>query len=913
MQNAQNTEIQQRVINLVELYRTKVGKESQIAKDAKADHDYWVQESIEMAIEAHDAGESFGGGLYGEGPHTEVWIKNLKVNEQLLGHFYAEVAGKDADKVVLDQLLPDVYDTTVFSPEEETFLKLHFKEMVNYIILTPCDESLELVSIYDAKDVHLIPKEVLNLVADRISIHKGSEIYNPFTGFAQFTNLYKDCKFYCEESYELFKRKWNAFCNAANISSKLRNVGSLHAWMKVALYANAVDVEIIENGDIPSSYDAVLSFLPQIPKIEDNEAFDRVSRIEGMTVASKMSQAFQNLKVGGVMGLLIPCNQLYENEKQSTQFKAFLEMIIKERALSEIIQLPQVMSNHAHFESFCLLIAEKGRQENGVTLIDARTANDIANTKHYMLSFDINKFHAIMDNGGIEPLTGFRKAVRVSAKNLSRHLLAPEVYTIERPSKTEHPVPLSSLCKLESSLVRDVRFNLSEDTPWITMSDLTPLFTGDMNLSAIKIADCPNNPSFVKGSKDYAFDKDGKFVDSVWGQMNTKKGHRVLEYRECTFLDGNTDTVLYDRSYKHGVRVAIVRAMGKPYVVSKGILVFCPENDIDANSLAALLRLPIVSRQLAAYEKYGIKAHLDDILAPTDKRVIVDELSRMKKEELVTNELGNKVLAMKTDYINEVRMRKHDMSPHLLQMKSADRLMRHYIDTTTDIVELKKHLLAQVDYADKALTVISEIVEHLSDEEKFGKAEMVNIDKFLEDVELNHDDNEGFVIEYDCDRESFNKMGLAIPNMIEEWEKAEKQGVNFVEFVRKQSKENLPLYTEIAPIDLQRMVTNIIENARRHAFTDPSREDYFVGIDLSLNEMADMFQIDFSNNGSPLPEGMTKERYGIRGEKAGATAGTGSGGFIVKSIVNHYGGDYDVFTKDGITTIRIYLPIASKV
>ena len=37
MQNVQNAaEIQQRVINLVELYRTKVGKESQIAKAAKA-------------------------------------------------------------------------------------------------------------------------------------------------------------------------------------------------------------------------------------------------------------------------------------------------------------------------------------------------------------------------------------------------------------------------------------------------------------------------------------------------------------------------------------------------------------------------------------------------------------------------------------------------------------------------------------------------------------------------------------------------------------------------------------------------------------------------------------------------------------------------------------------------------------
>lgn len=843
MQNAQNTEIQQRVINLVELYRTKVGKESQIAKDAKADHDYWEQESIEMAIEAHDAGESFFGGLYGEGPHTEIWIKNLKVNEQLLGHFYAEVAGKDADKAVLDQLLPDVYDTTVFSSEEETFLKLHFKEMVNYIILTPCDESLELVSIYDAKDVHLIPKEVLNLVADRISIHKGSEIYNPFTGFAQFTNLYKDCKFYCEESYELFKRKWNAFCNAANISSKLRNVGFLHAWMKVALYANAIDVEVIENGDVPSSYDAVLSFLPQIPKIEDNEAFDRVSKIEGMTVASMMSQAFQNLKVGGVMGLLIPCNQLYENEKQSTQFKAFLEMIIKERALSEIIQLPQVMSNHAHFESFCLLIAKKGRQENGVTLIDARTANDIANTKHYMVSFDINKFHAIMDNGGIEPLTGFRKAVRVSANNLSRHLLAPEVYTIERPSKAEHPVPLSSLCKLESSLVRDVRFNLSEDTPWITMSDLTPLFTGDMNLSAIKIAGCPNNPSFVKGSKDYAFDKDGKFVDSVWGQMNTKKGHRVLEYRECTFLDGNTDTVLYDRSYKHGVRVAIVRAMGKPYVVSKDILVFSPENDIDANSLAALLRMPVVYRQLAAYEKYGVGAYLDDVLAPTDKRIIHDEKLRMQNEQNVVGDLEEKLSKKE----KSLRMRKHALTQSLSSIKAMFVALDSYrkrkdghLNDEDAISRIQGTTVQDAfEFIHKGILEMMPALEHIADVEySFSKAESFDPEEFMDN----------FIAK--------EEKGWLNFKPIVTW----KKGSNKAKTNIYNDEDGPAVIVKGQPLNrikfpknaLEKIFENIISNAKAYAFTDDTRKDY--QLKFSWHTVGTSFIIEIENNGTPIPE-----------------------------------------------------------
>ena len=118
-------------------------------------------------------------------------------------------------------------------------------------------------------------------------------------------------------------------------------------------------------------------------------------------------------------------------------------------------------------------------------------------------------------------------------------------------------------------------------------------------------------------------------------------------------------------------------------------------------------------------------------------------------------------------------------------------------------------------------------------------------------------------------------------------------------------------YVMIAPLDFDRMVQNILENARKHGFTDKTRTDYMVWINLSVDEKRDMYIIDFMNNGTPLPNGITKARYGLKGEKAGKTGGTGSGGYIVKSIINHYGGDYDIFCKDGITTIRIYLPIAT--
>ena len=908
MQNIQNAaEIQQRVINLVELYRTKVGKESQIAKDAKKEHDFWEQERIDMALES---GDSFIGSVSGEGPHTEIWIKHLKVNEQLLGHFYAKVAGENADKDVLTKLLPDFYDKTIFTEEEERFLASHLKEIVNYIILTPCDDSLELVDRYDNKDVHLIPTDVLDLIASRISIPKGAAIYNPFAGFAQFANLFSGHKFYCEESYEVFNRRWNAFCDAANLSDKVENIGLLQAWMKVALYANNIDVEVIENGEIPSSFDAVLSFLPQVPQIEENDAFAKMSQIEGLTVASRIASAYRNLKEGGVMGLLIPCNQLYENEKRSSQFKAFLDSLIKDGDMSEIIQLPQVMSNNTHFDTYCLVIAKKGRKEKGVTFIDAQSCFQvIENSKHYMGAFDLNKFNAILENDGKEPNMGLRKVVKVSLDDLSLDILVPLVYTIDRPSNTDNPIPLSNLCVLESNQIRDVQFDLPEDTPWVTQNDLTPLYTGDLDVSDVRKADCPNNPTYVEGSEDYAFDKEGKFVDSIWSQMYTKKGHRVLDYRLCTYLSGNCDAVLYNRSAEYGVQVAVVRATGKPYAVSSDINVFCINEGFDASSLAALLRLPIVYRQLKAYQEYGLSNHLGEILVPTDKRIIGDELYRMKREESVSNELGDKVQTMKTEYINEVRMRKHDMRPHLRQLASSQRLMLHYIDCASDIEELKRNLRNQLEHIHVALTSLSSIVDHLSDEEKFGTPELLNIDSLLADIEVNHDESEGFAIEYDCDIESFRKHGFVIPDLSEQWQFAKEHGLDMAKFIQAKSKENIPLFVSIAPLDFQRMVENIIENARKHGFTDHTRTDYYIGIDLSMNSERNMYQIDFFNNGTPLPDGMTKVRYGLKGEKAGQTGGTGSGGYIVKSIVSHYGGDYDVICEDGITTIRIYLPI----
>ena len=350
------------------------------------------------------------------------------------------------------------------------------------------------------------------------------------------------------------------------------------------------------------------------------------------------------------------------------------------------------------------------------------------------------------------------------------------------------------------------------------------------------------------------------------------------------------------------------------------VVCLIPKKGIDVRYVAALLLTPEVKNQIMSIcegvvndstfplviNKVIVPNHNDKerlaFLSETNYKALISS----KKE--VEKSFDKKFEKKKADYINEVRMRKHDMRPHLRQLASSERLMLHYIDNINNLEELKKAMKKQIVSSHDALESISELVDHLSDEERFGEPERVNLNKFFEDLEINHNDNDCFTLETSCEEAISQIRGESLAEIVEH---AQAKGISLEQFVKQYNADTNALYVNIAPVDLNRLVNNIVENARRHGFTDKCRNDYYFSVNVKINNQRNMYQIDFCNNGNPLPVGMTKDRYGLKGEKAGANAGTGSGGYIVRSIVEHYGGDYDVFTKDGITTIRIYLPKSS--
>ena len=422
------------------------------------------------------------------------------------------------------------------------------------------------------------------------------------------------------------------------------------------------------------------------------------------------------------------------------------------------------MGKSFYEEEHSIIIAEKGRSDNSVSFIDARFAAIKSDGILFNQTLDLEQLHSMGESEGKEMNTGLRKHVTVSTSQIDPTLLVPQVYVVEKPLELEKPVPLTKLSSLVTSRICDVKEDLPEDTPWIKSSDLSEGICGTLDISAIQTAGCPNNPE----GWSYGDQKLSNFLMGKYAYP--EKDIRISHYRNCKYIDGRSDAVLFKLS-NNGINVAVVKVTGNAIAISPDIHVLLPIANYDAISIAAMLKNPIVYRQLAAYEKYGLYGpygYLKEILVPTDKRIINDERTRILLEQRILKKKENELADQKKEYINEVRMRKHDMRPHLRQLASSQRLMLHYINSIGNIDELKKNLKNQLEHCQGALGNLSAIVDHLSDEEQFGESELLNIDDVLSDIEVSHDDVERFAIEYDCDNDSFLNSGIKIPNIAEQ-------------------------------------------------------------------------------------------------------------------------------------------------
>ena len=209
--------------------------------------------------------------------------------------------------------------------------------------------------------------------------------------------------------------------------------------------------------------------------------------------------------------------------------------------------------------------------------------------------------------------------------------------------------------------------------------------------------------------------------------------------------------------------------------------------------------------------------------------------------------------------------------------KYFDKCFAEDSEITIRIIKEKKYDQVErcMKQMDVSLADLSSMVSHLADEQVFADPEPVNLDEVLS-KEAREDDN--YVVKYQRDDTAFDLAEIKSPIVM------------------------------MGKTDVLRLVQNVVSNAVKHGFVNQN-EKYTINLTIEDN----YFIIEFVNNGRPLPESIDKEHYGIDGMKGGKSNGSGTGGFVVKSITEHYGGDYDIFSRasagEMLTYVIVKLPI----
>jgi signal transduction histidine kinase len=166
--------------------------------------------------------------------------------------------------------------------------------------------------------------------------------------------------------------------------------------------------------------------------------------------------------------------------------------------------------------------------------------------------------------------------------------------------------------------------------------------------------------------------------------------------------------------------------------------------------------------------------------------------------------------------------------------------------------------------------------EHLTDEYKYGKPEDVWVGKLIDEyTEKFPGENYSFEVVHPRVSISVNSDGSE----------------SVVYFHR----------IKIAQRDFEQILDNIVTNAVKYGFTDKDKT-YCIRIMIESSNIGakEAVRITIVNNGNPLPKNMDGEKVLTYGQSSGK--GEGLGGWELKNIVEHYGGNVKVESNDGSET-----------
>ena len=137
-----------------------------------------------------------------------------------------------------------------------------------------------------------------------------------------------------------------------------------------------------------------------------------------------------------------------------------------------------------------------------------------------------------------------------------------------------------------------------------------------------------------------------------------------------------------------------------------------------------------------------------------------------------------------------------------------------------------------------------------------------------------------------------NLERIKIKGFLEEIQQFYTQETSFriqIEVEEDAKGREIPIYTLIDKTQLTTVITNLIDNAKRHGFVQKNKQ-YTIQFRVGLSSDQQEVIIIYKNDGEKFPDNFSFEDFIGYGNYAGQTGHSGIGGYLIHQIIDNHNG-----------------------
>lgn len=348
------------------------------------------------------------------------------------------------------------------------------------------------------------------------------------------------------------------------------------------------------------------------------------------------------------------------------------------------------------------------------------------------------------------------------------------------------------------------------------------------------------------------------------------------------------------------------------FLVPKNLFVLKPTAQVDVRFLASQMLSRSVKDQMVrlVYDS-GHNATLTN----SWRDLVRLEIPNIEQQQKQVQDIAFKDFALQEQYVemrengfrHSIRLRKHALSQNISAFDSLFSSLLYCMQEHNGCLNSKDRLSSvstmtvgeAMEIMRLRLRTICNRVANLSDEQDWGKCEIIEPQMFIEEYERTHHDS----------KFKFEHL----------WEEFETNSFTKDVFDKKTGKllfhkgesMNAAWFPKKA---LQQVFDNIVANACAHGFTDSARKDYVIQTSWTTDGLS--LLIEIANNGTPMPSGINSDlimEYGYSSALNQKGHG-GIGGGEIAEIMRKYGGEVKILStpeKNFTVTYVLKMPLAS--